>query len=75
MLLLPVSATYYKVVSHALLVCTSVGVQYRNGTYLFRDASGPTTKETGCEILLYFVLYSARSWCISQEKQVGYELV
>ena len=28
-----------------------------------------------CELLSYVVLYSAGSWYISQEEQVGYELV
>ena len=28
-----------------------------------------TTKATGCEILLYVVLYLRRSWCISQKKK------
>ena len=39
------------------------------------NASQPNTKVTGCEILLYVVLYSAKSWYISQKKQLGYELV
>ena len=38
-------------------------------------ASRPTTKVTGYEILLYVLLYSARSWYINQEKLVGYELL
>ena len=43
--------------------------------YLFlRNASQPTTKATGCEILLYVILYSAMSRIISQKKQVGFEL-
>ena len=36
--------------------------------------SQPTATENGCDILLYGVLYSARSCYISQEKQV-YELI
>ena len=39
------------------------------------NTSGPTTKTTGCEMLLKVVLYSARSRCINQEQQVGFELV
>ena len=31
------------------------------------NTSGPTTKATGCEMLLKVVLYLARSQCISQE--------
>ena len=38
-------------------------------------ASWPTTKATECEILLYVVLNSARTWYINQKKQAGYELV
>ena len=39
------------------------------------NASWPTTKAIGCKILFYMVLYSVGSRYISQEKQVGYELV
>ena len=43
--------------------------------YLFlRNASQPTTKATGCQILLYVILYSAMGRIISQKKQVGFEL-
>ena len=44
------------------------------GYLFFRNASQPTTKATGCEILLYVILYSAMSRIISQKKQVGFEL-
>ena len=43
--------------------------------YIYVSMFHPTTKATGYEILLYVLLYSARSWYISQEKQVGYELL
>ena len=43
--------------------------------YLFlRNASQSTTKATGCEVLLYVILYSATSRIISYKKQVGFEL-
>ena len=58
----------------ALLTCTSVGVQYCKGKYL-SNTSQPTMKTTKCEILPYMVFYLAKSWNISQGKQVGYELV
>ena len=38
------------------------------GYLLLRNASQPTTKATGCEILLYVILYSAMSRIISQKK-------
>ena len=38
-----------------------------------RKSSQPTTKATGCEILLYVVSDLDRSQCISQERQVGFE--
>ena len=38
-------------------------------------ATRPTTKATGYDILFYILIYSARSWFINQEKQVGYELL
>ena len=42
--------------------------------YLFlRNASQPTTKATGCEILLYVILNSAMSRIMSQKKQVGFQ--
>ena len=42
------------------------------GRYLC-NSSRPTMMATGCQILLCVVLYSARSWYISQEKWVGSE--
>ena len=41
------------------------------GYLLLRNASQPTTKATGREILLYVILYSAMSRIMSQKKQVG----
>ena len=38
-------------------------------------SSQPTTKATGCEIVLCVVSYLDRSRCISQERQVGFEQV
>ena len=37
------------------------------GQISLHNASQPTTKATGCEILLYVVLYSTRSWYISRK--------
>ena len=75
MLVPPVSAAYCK-----LVFPCSAGVYLRasvifRGYISLRNASRLTSKATGCEILLYVVLYSAMSWCISQGKQVGHELI
>ena len=45
------------------------------GQISLRNSSRPTTKTTGWEVLVCMVLYSVRSWYISQEKQVHYEQV
>ena len=67
MLVPPVSAVFYELV-FPCFVRVYLRVSLSN-------ASRPIPKATGCEILLYVVLYSAMSWYISQGKQVGHELI
>ena len=45
-------------------LCACVILQ---GQISLHNANRPTTKTTGCEILLYVVLYSTRSWYISRK--------
>ena len=70
-----VSAAYCRLV----FLCF-VGVYFSasvilQGEITLRNANRPTANAAGYEILSYVVLYSARSWYISQEKQVVCELI
>ena len=58
MLVPPVSAAYYKVGFSCLVGVYLGGSVYGKDRYLFCNASQPTMKVIGCEILLYVVLYS-----------------
>ena len=67
MLVLSVSAAYCKLVFlcfASMYNCESVILQ---GWISLFNVSRSTMKATGYVILLYVVLYSARSWYISQE--------
>ena len=44
-----------------------------DGKFSFGKTSGLTAQATGNEILLQVVYYEIRSWCISQENQIGYD--
>ena len=75
MLLPPVNSAYYRLGFPCFVgMYLHLSVALQGQISLHKDGR-PTTKTTKCEIFLCVVLYSARSWQISQEKQVGDELV
>ena len=70
-----ISAAYCKMVFSCYVGVYLHGSVIFQGKISLRNAIQPTKKATGCEILLYVVLYVARIRYITHEKQVGYELV
>ena len=65
--------SYANLIFRVLLANTSALLVHCLGNFFIGEASGPTKKATGNNILLYVLCYGVMSWFISQGNQIGYD--
>ena len=69
-LVLPVSAAYYRLVFSCFIYVYLRAIVIFHRQISLCNASRPTKKATGCEILLCVVLYLARSYILSRKNRL-----